>query len=104
MTQVPQPRLLPKPKSLILEMKLIVESQPVNSTSKVIGQLQVDHVPTLFFMDLVTAIMLKLKATSILPSRETYLQAMVLIICAINVRQADNIHHIAHYNRPLSTK
>ena len=102
MTQVPQPRLSLKPKSLILEMKLIVESQPVNSISKIHGQLQVDHVPTLFFMDLVTAIMLKLKPTSILLSRETYLQAMVLIICAINVGQADNIHHIAHCNRPLS--
>jgi len=85
-------------------MKLIVESQPVTSISKIHGQLQVDHVPTLFFMDLVTAIMLKLKATSILPSRETYLQAMVLINCAIDVRQADNIQHITHQLSPLSSK
>jgi hypothetical protein len=78
-------------------MKLIVESHSVISIRNL-----VEHVPTQFLFQRRTTIMLKLKVTSILPSRETYLPVMIMI-CAINVRQADNIQHITQQLRPLSS-
>ena len=85
-------------------MKLIVESHPVISIIRIYGQLQVEHVATVFLIHILTAIMFKLIPTTILSSRETYLQAMVLIICAIDVRQADKLQHITQQLRTLSSK